>query len=89
LAEIAALMGPRAEVVASFKGRKTTAEAKADEAKVLAMIRRRPVTAEDIAAGLGVHPNEVAKAVGHLMETGAVVRTERDGKAYYEAAEKP
>ena len=47
------------------------------------------MTAEDIASGLGAHPNEVAKAVGHLLETGRVVRTERGGRTYFEAAEKP
>lgn len=89
LAAIAAQLGPRAEVVASFRVHETPAAARADADQVLAMIRRRPVTAEDIAAGLAAHPNEVAKVLGHLMESGRVVRTDRDGQAYYEAAEKP
>jgi wyosine [tRNA(Phe)-imidazoG37] synthetase (radical SAM superfamily) len=89
LAEIARRLGGKAEVVASFKARKTTAAMPAGEEQVLAMIRRRPVTAEDIAAGLGAHGSEVAKALGHLMESGLIVRTDRGGQAYWEAAEKP
>ena len=89
LAEIARQLGPRAEVVAGFAAQRTTRESEIREDQVLAMIRRRPVTADDIAAGLGAHPNEVAKAVGHLLESGAVVRTERGRQTYFEAAEKP
>ena len=86
LGEIAALLGERAEVVAGFKARAAQGEESRITAEVvLAMIRRRPVTAEDIAAGLGAHPAEVAKAVGHLLESGAVARTDRDGRAYFEA----
>jgi wyosine [tRNA(Phe)-imidazoG37] synthetase (radical SAM superfamily) len=87
LAEIAARLGSTAEVVASFKSRASQADVRIDDEQVLAMIRRRPVTAEDIAAGLGAHPNEVAKAVGHLLESGAVVRSDTGGKTYFKAAE--
>jgi len=89
LADIARRLGHGAEVVAGFAAQKRTAETELQQEQVLAMVRRRPVTADDIAAGLGAHRNEVAKAVGHLLESGAVVRTERGGRTYFEAAEKP
>lgn len=89
LARIAERFGPKAEVIASFRSRDAAASScgpgTIDDQQVLAMIRRRPVTAEDIAAGLAAHPNEVAKAVGHLLESGRVRRTERQGRTYYEA----
>lgn len=89
LARLAAMLGPSAEVVADFTARKHTAATRVRQEQVLAMIRRRPVTADDIAAGLAAHPNEVAKALGHLLESGQVVRTDRLGRVYFEAAEKP
>ncbi|MBN2583162.1 MAG: radical SAM protein [Planctomycetes bacterium] len=89
LAEIAAALGPKAKVVASFKAARTTEAMIVNEDQALAMIRRRPVTVEDIAAGLGAHANEVAKVVGHLLESGLVCRNDRGGRTYYEAAEKP
>ena len=85
LAEIAATLGERAEVVAGFKAHHAPGQSRITDRQVLAMIRRRPVTAEDIAAGLGAHPNEVAKAVGHLLESGAIRRTDRGGLVYFEA----
>ena len=89
LAEFARLLGPTAEVIATFKPRELHGSAAAEEEAVLAMIRRRPVTAEDIAAGLSAHPNEVAKLLGHLVDKGLIVATARDGRTYFEAAEKP
>jgi len=87
LAEIAATLGEGAEVVAGFKPHHASARSRITDRQVLAMIRRRPVTAEDIAIGLAAHPNEVAKAVGYLLESGAIRRTERGGRTYFEAAE--
>lgn len=89
LAELARLLGSKAEVVADFKSRQAAAASAIADDQVLAMIRRRPVTAEDIAAGLAAHPSEVAKALGHLLDARRIVRTERSGQMYYEAAEKP
>jgi wyosine [tRNA(Phe)-imidazoG37] synthetase (radical SAM superfamily) len=88
LAEIAAGLGPRAEVIAPFKGQADRAAGGLQAEAVLAMIRRRPVTAEDIAAGLGAHPAEVVKALGLLLESRRIRRTDRGGKSYFEAAEK-
>jgi wyosine [tRNA(Phe)-imidazoG37] synthetase (radical SAM superfamily) len=89
LAAIAARLGPKAHVVASFKASRITEAMAVNENQVLAMIRRRPVTLDDIAVGLGAHANEVAKVVGHLLESGLIRRSDRGGLAYYEAAEKP
>jgi wyosine [tRNA(Phe)-imidazoG37] synthetase (radical SAM superfamily) len=85
LDELARLLGDRAEVVADFKSRQTSAGAALADDRVLATIRRRPVTAEDIATGLGAHPTEVAKALGHLLDAGRIIRTERSGRVYYES----
>lgn len=88
LAELARLLGDKAEVVADFKSRQTSVAAALADDRVLAMIRRRPVTAEDIATGLGAHPAEVAKALGHLLDARRIVRTERSGRIYYEGADQ-
>ena len=88
LKQIAARLGPKAEVIAHYQGRATDDSHVVSSEQVLAMIRRRPVTADDIAAGLGAHPTEVAKALGVLLEHGQVRAVEREAGRYYEVAGK-
>ncbi|RKY16566.1 MAG: radical SAM protein, partial [Planctomycetota bacterium] len=51
--------------------------------EVLAMLRRRPCTVRDVAAGLGVNVNEAAKVVGVLVEQGRIKPVRREGLTYY------
>jgi len=90
LAQIAALLGPKAEVITSPPSRRAGPAARLVEAEeILALIRRRPVTAEDIAAGLGAQPTEVAKLLGELLAARRIKRSTRAGQTFYESAEKP
>ena len=43
-------------------------EFKAQAEDVLEMIRRRPVTLDDIAAGIGAHRNEISKHIEALLQ---------------------
>jgi wyosine [tRNA(Phe)-imidazoG37] synthetase (radical SAM superfamily) len=88
LAEIAQALGPKAEVIADFKAQASGGAAKISEEAVLAMILRRPVTAEDIAAGLGATMGEVERVVAGLGTAGRITSNQRGGKVYYEAGEK-
>ncbi len=80
---------PRVEVAPDF--RKTEERGAAEEAvtagmegAILEIVRRRPVTLDDIAAGLAVHRNEVLKSLEALLGRGAIRRVDHDGMAYYE-----
>ncbi len=85
LQQIAERLGPKAEVIASFKARGSDDSHALSPQQVLEMIRRRPVTAEDIAAGLGAHPHEVAKALGVLLERGQVRPVQKPAGTFYES----
>lgn len=88
LQTLAQLFNPPAEVVAGFhKVEGASGSASRDE--VIAMLRRRPCTAEDIAAGLGKHINEVLKVIGPLQEEGAVTAERREDRTYFAAAPPP
>jgi len=79
----AARLGARAEVIADFRGVHREAEFTAKREDVLHLLRRRPCTADDLAAGLGMHANEAAKHVAELLERGAIVAETMQYRTYY------
>jgi wyosine [tRNA(Phe)-imidazoG37] synthetase (radical SAM superfamily) len=83
LAELAKLLGPKAEVIADFR---RAPEAPAFESRgpeVLDMIRRRPVTVADIAAGLGIPLAAAAARVQELLAGKQITCEKRGGKEFY------
>jgi predicted ArsR family transcriptional regulator len=52
-------------------------------ADVLALLRYRPCTIDDIAHGLDMHPNHVIKHVSRLIEDDEVRTELREGETYY------
>lgn len=82
LAEIAGRLGPTAEVIADFRHVHEEAAFAAKGEEILDMIRRRPVTLKDIAAGLGIHPNEASKYVEELLSK-KLIRKERRAERDY------
>ncbi|HSQ79369.1 MAG TPA: radical SAM protein [Candidatus Bathyarchaeia archaeon] len=87
LERIRAELGPKAEVVAAFAKKKPApAQATEDlEGPILATVRRRPQTAEDIAAALGVPRGEVLKALSALRRGRRVQVRRHAGKVHFEA----
>lgn len=86
LGRIARAIGGGAEVVADFGPRRGSGdEADLGEA-IVAMAKRRPVTAEDISASLATHRDEVLKAAGRLLRSGRIRLVRHGGKTFYEAA---
>jgi len=72
LEKLAGLFVPRAAVIADYRDIHGKAEFTATRDTVLEMIKRRPCSIEDIAGGLGIHPNEAAKHVGELLAIGRI-----------------
>lgn len=66
LSELAGLFEPRAEIVADYTRLAATDGAEAGEEDILELLRRRPCTARDIGAALGLHINHVLKCIEHL-----------------------
>jgi wyosine [tRNA(Phe)-imidazoG37] synthetase (radical SAM superfamily) len=58
----------------------------ASHSDLVALVRRRPCTAEDIAAGLGLHVLDVLKRVDLLLASGEIKVVAMNGKNYYQAA---
>jgi wyosine [tRNA(Phe)-imidazoG37] synthetase (radical SAM superfamily) len=83
LAALAELFTPRAEIIAGAPQLHPDQEATA--ADVLTLIARRPCTAADVAAGLGIHQNAALKALTALIERGEAERRDYDGGVFYAA----
>lgn len=81
--EVAArAFGPKARVIADYPkaaGPRTPGA----ERRVLEILSRRPCTADDIRAALGLHPHEVIKILEQAVESGKVKKREGEGKTFY------
>jgi wyosine [tRNA(Phe)-imidazoG37] synthetase (radical SAM superfamily) len=85
LEELCDLFTPRAEVIASYGERHRQSLGTADKDEVLAMIRRHPCTADDVASGLRIDRNEALKHLKDLSEEGAIQSDPRDNRLYYKS----
>jgi len=86
--EMEALTGlfrPVAKVIAEFSS-DTSAEVMVNEDTILAMLKRRPCTAQQIARVFGMHLNEVSKYLGKLSRTGKICAQGSESSTYYSAA---
>lgn len=88
LAELAGLFSPVAEVVAETGAPAVDASpARTPESEeILALLLRRPCTADQVAAGLGLHPVAVSKELALLRRRGKVHRVVRAGRIFWHAA---
>jgi wyosine [tRNA(Phe)-imidazoG37] synthetase (radical SAM superfamily) len=77
---LAEAFGPTCRVIASFD-RVARRRAGVDPARVLEVLERRPCTAEEIAASLGVSLPHVRMALSKLERLGRVERTQRHWRA--------
>ena len=59
----------------------------AGDREIVAMLHRRPCTAEDVAVGLRMHVNEAIKKLGQLVAAGRVHMLSENKKIYYKTGE--
>jgi wyosine [tRNA(Phe)-imidazoG37] synthetase (radical SAM superfamily) len=83
LQRIRRILGPKAEIVASFEKREQSPAAGDLERDLLATVGRRPVTAEDLAFSLGRDRGEVVKALAALFGRGRVRKVDHGGRTYF------
>jgi wyosine [tRNA(Phe)-imidazoG37] synthetase (radical SAM superfamily) len=88
LAEIARTFQPLAEVIAEHQTDGEYSPASGRE-EILDLLRRRPCTSADIAAGLKMHPAEIVKLVESLSREKLIESCSAAGGLYYRAAMKP
>ena len=85
LERLAKLFTPTAEVIADIPEGAETGEHRGSMEDILHLLQRRPCTVGDIAYGLGIHRNEVAKYLTEL-ERRRLIQTEAiEGRAYCRA----
>jgi wyosine [tRNA(Phe)-imidazoG37] synthetase (radical SAM superfamily) len=83
LRQIAEKIYKNAEVIADFKGGEKTGGLKGKTDDIVEMLKRRPCSAEDIAAGLKIPLAEVLKSIEQLIKSGRIESVKQNGKIYY------
>ena len=79
---LAELFKPKAEIIAEFKARHGS-HFEANQDAILAMLKRRPCTAEQLAEVFGMHLNELSKYLGKLTANQQVLLEQKNGLTYY------
>lgn len=82
LEELAGLFDPPAQIAAGLPAQRTS-EVKANEARILGMLRRRPCTIKQIEAAFGMHINEISKILGQLIHQDRIRADLRNKDVYY------
>ena len=75
----------KAEVIADYSNVHKQQDFSARREDVLTLLQRRPCSVEDIAAGLGLHRNEVVKYVEELSLEGKIEAKPQNQRLYYKA----
>jgi wyosine [tRNA(Phe)-imidazoG37] synthetase (radical SAM superfamily) len=74
-----------AEVIADYKNVHKQQDFSSRREDVLTLLKRRPCSIEDIAAGLGLHRNEAVKYVEELSSVGRIEAKTQNQQLYYQA----
>ncbi|MDI6775507.1 MAG: radical SAM protein [Verrucomicrobiota bacterium] len=80
--QLAGLFTPRAEIIAEFKSEHAGRNRITEDA-LLAVLRRHPGTAPQIAAVFGMRVDKAVRHLGALLRTGKVRAERRDEETYY------
>lgn len=86
LREIQRSLGAKASIITPYRGDRFAWGKGEVEAQIIDALNRRPLTAEDMAEMLGLHPQELIKHLKFLLD-GKTIRHRLHGrKIYYEVA---
>lgn len=82
LHEVSTLFEPRAEVIAGFAGRESYGKS-VERGIILAMLKRRPCTADDVTAAFSLDAAETEKILRQMTDEKLVRIEERNGEEYF------
>jgi len=85
LEQITAKLYKKAEVIADYKDVHKEKDFTARREDILTLLQRRPCSIEDVAAGLGLHRNEVVKYIEELSTEGKIEAKPQNQQLYYKA----
>lgn len=80
--KLATLFKPQARIAAGFSTNRSQ-RVKANEATILAMLKRRPCTIKQIEEAFDLHINEISKTLGQLINRKLIKTDWRDQEVYY------
>jgi wyosine [tRNA(Phe)-imidazoG37] synthetase (radical SAM superfamily) len=83
LAELAAQLGPNAEVIADYGKSAAPSESPLNEQTLLEILRRRPCTRKDLSAVTGLSPDVIAPLLDTLLRRNQIRTETRDGNLYF------
>jgi wyosine [tRNA(Phe)-imidazoG37] synthetase (radical SAM superfamily) len=86
LENLAAQLYEHSEVIADYKNVHKKQEFAAQREDVLTLLKRRPCSVEDIAAGLGLHRNEVVKYIEELLLEDKIEAKLQNQQLYYKVS---
>ncbi len=84
LEEIQKFLGDKAEIIAEFQGGDQPPYQENIASQILDMVKRRPVTLEDISSSLGKHRNAVLKELNSLLQENKIKIVIYKNLKYYE-----
>ncbi|MGD0786295.1 MAG: radical SAM protein [Sedimentisphaerales bacterium] len=83
LEQIAKRIYKNAEVIADFKSDEKIGDFNVKSNDIIEMLKRRPCSADDIAAGLKISILEILKHIEALIKSGKIEAVKQNGKIYY------
>lgn len=86
LEKIKVFFGPKAEVAAGFQKKEQDTTPEDLRQAILSMVKRRPVSVEDLEHSLGCIRDELYLILNQLLEAGRIKKVEHSGLIYYEPA---
>ncbi|NOY68902.1 MAG: radical SAM protein [Deltaproteobacteria bacterium] len=85
LADLAAMLGNKAEVIAEFRAKGGQDDADSNiETKILNLLARRPCTIDGMAGGLNLHTAEILKYLDAMIQDGRVIILPAGEETYYQ-----
>ncbi|MCP4707012.1 MAG: radical SAM protein, partial [Planctomycetes bacterium] len=89
LHQIATQLSDKAEVIADFPHLTDREFSSAQSLDVLNLLKRRPCSLDDIAAGLNLKPYQATKYVEELLASHKITEQIKNNKTYYFALDQP
>jgi wyosine [tRNA(Phe)-imidazoG37] synthetase (radical SAM superfamily) len=86
LREISEMFGPKASIITPYRGKKSLLGKGEVEIRIIDALKRRPLTAEDMAEILGLNPQEVIKHLKVLLDEKRIRHRLHGHRSFYEVA---
>ncbi len=86
LREISEMFGPKASIITPYRGNKYLLGKGEVQIRIIDALKRRPLTAEDMAEILGLNPQEIIKHLKLLLNSNTIRHRLHRRKIFYEIA---